>query len=164
MQAIRFAASAAMTLLVLGLAALLWSPSFQMPATGAEIGLGRGALPQFCVVAGAIFAIAIFIRDVVHMRRTGSIQGPSSLSASADSKRVVVIGLAALLLLAAYVTAWAYFGFLLSSIAYLIVTSLVLLPFGHWQVRSIAIVAAVGVLFGVGVWALFVYVLQVPLR
>jgi hypothetical protein len=164
MQAIRFAASAAMTLIVLGLAGLLFGPSFEMPATGAEIGLGRGALPQFSVVAGAVLAIAIFVRDVVQMRRTGTIHGPANVNASADSKRVVVIGLSALALLAAYVTAWAYVGFMGATIPFLLVMSLLLLPVSHWNARSLALVAATGLLFGLGVWALFVYVLQVPLR
>lgn len=164
MQAIRFAASAAMTLIILSLATLLYGPSFAMPATGAEIGLGRGALPQFCVVAAAIFAVVIFVRDVICMRRSGAIHGPFNISATAESKRVVFVGLSALVLLAAYVAAWAFVGFLLASIGFLVVTSLLLLPIEHWNARSLAVLLATEVLFGIGVWALFVYVLQVPLR
>jgi hypothetical protein len=164
MQAIRFASSAAMTLVLLGFAALLFGPSFAMPALGAETGIGRGALPQFCVVAGAVLALVVFIRDLLSMRRSGAITGPSGLGADAEPRRVVTIGFLALLLLSAYVVAWAYVGFLLASIAFLVATSLMLLPREHWTARSLALVLATGVLFGVGVWALFVHVLQVPLR
>ena len=164
MQLIRFAASAAMTLILLALVALLYGPSFAMPTAGVEIGLGRGALPQFCVVAGAILAVIIFAKDVVSMRRTGSIEGPSALSEGADPRRVVIIGFSALVLLAAYLVAWAFIGFLPASIVFMIVLSLVLLPREHWNTRSLTLVSATGSLFGLGVWALFVYVLQVPLR
>lgn len=164
MQAIRFAASVAMTLIILGFVVLLYGPSFAMPATGAETGLGRGALPQFCVIAGAIFAVAMFVRDVVSMRRRGAIHGPLAVSPTAESKRVVFVGLSALALLAAYVALWAYVGFLLASIAFLVASSLLLLPVEHWNARSLSVLLATGVLFGVGVWSLFVYVLQVPLR
>jgi hypothetical protein len=43
MQSIRIAASAAMTLLLLGFSGLLFVPSFDMPTAGTFIGLGRGA-------------------------------------------------------------------------------------------------------------------------
>lgn len=164
MEAIRLAASAAMTVIVLALAAILFGPSFAMPTGGPEVGLGRGALPQFCVVAGAILAVAIFVRDLLAMRRSGAIVGPSGISEGTEPRRVVIVGFAALLLLAAYVVAWLYVGFLPASVVFLAATSLLLLPRERWSVRSLLPVAATSVLFGVGVWALFVYVLQVPLR
>lgn len=153
-----------MTLILLALAALLYGPSFAMPTGGVEIGLGRGALPQFCVVAGAILAVVIFVKDVVSMRRAGSIEGPTGIGDGVDPRRVVIIGFSALVLLAAYLVAWAFIGFLPASIVFMIVMSLVLLPREHWNTRSLALVFATGVLFGLGVWALFVYVLEVPLR
>ncbi len=164
MQAIRLAASAAMTLILLAFVAILFSPSFAMPTGGPQVGLGRGALPQFCVVAAAILAVATFVRDAIAMRRTGSIVGPMAISESTEPRRVVVIGFAALLMLVAYVTAWWLLGFLPASVAFLAATSLLLLPRERWNTRALIPVAATSVLFGVGVWALFVYVLQVPLR
>ena len=164
MQSIRFAASAAMTLIILALAALLYGPSFAMPTAGVDIGLGRGALPQFCVVAGAILAVVIFVKDVAAMRRTGSIEGPSGIGDGVDPRRVVIIGFSALVLLAVYLIGWAFVGFLPASIVFMIVMSLVLLPRKHWNTRSLTLVLATGALFGLGVWALFIYVLGVPLR
>jgi hypothetical protein len=164
MQAIRLAASAAMTIIVLVLAAILFVPSFDMPTMSAEIGLGRGALPQFCVVAAAILAVAIFLRDVVSMLRSGAIVGPSGISEATEPRRVVGIGFAALVMLAAYVVAWQFLGFLPASIVFLAATGLLLLPRERWNVRSLTAVGATSLLFAIGVWALFVYVLQVPLR
>jgi hypothetical protein len=164
MESIRFAASAAMTLIVLGFAALLWGPSFEMPALGAETGIGRGALPQFCVVAASVLVVIGFVRDVLSMRRQGAIAGPLGMSAAVEPRRVVIIGFSALALLAGYVAAWAFIGFPLASIAFLLVASLMLLPRERWDLRSLSAVVATGVLFGLGIWALFVYVLQVPLR
>ncbi len=164
MQAIRLAASAAMTVILLALAAILFAPSFDMPTMSSEIGLGRGALPQFCVVAGAILAVAIFVRDVVSVRRAGSIVGPLGISEKTEPRRVVGIGFAALLMLAAYVIAWQFLGFLPASIVFLAATGLLLLPRERWNARPLLAVGATSLLFALGVWALFVYVLQVPLR
>lgn len=164
MQLIRFAASAAMSLILLALAAFLYGPSFAMPTAGVEIGLGRGALPQFCVVAGAILAVIVFLKDAISLRRTGSIEGPQAIGDAVDPGRVVVIGFSALVLLAAYLVAWAFIGFLPASIAFMIIMSMILLPRDYWNTRSLTLVFATGGLFGLGVWALFVYVLEVPLR
>jgi hypothetical protein len=164
MQTIRLAASALVTLIILGLAAILFAPSFAMPTIGAQVGLGRGALPQFCVLAGAILALGSFIRDVVEMRRKGSIVGLVEVSETAEPRRVVLIGFAALLLLFGYVIAWRLLGFPAASVIFLVTTSLLLLPQDRWNARGLLAVAVTSVLFGTCVWALFVHVLQVPLR
>lgn len=164
MNQIRLAASAAVTLILLGFAALLWGPAFDMPTTGRVTGIGSGALPQFCIIAAAVLAILIFVRDLVAMRRSGAISGPADFGDGADPRRVVLISLAALAALSAYVAAWVAIGFPPATIGFLIVMSLMLLPRERWSLRSIVGVIAMGVLFGLGVWALFVYALQVPLR
>jgi hypothetical protein len=41
---------------------------------------------------------------------------------------------------------------------------LLLLPRERWQLPAITLVLGTSVFFGLTVWALFVYVLQVPLR
>lgn len=164
MQPIRLAASAAMTLILLALVALLSGPSFAMPSSSAAAGLGRGALPQFCVVAAAVLAVLVFVRDLLAYRRGGAITGPFEISAGTEPRRVFTVGLAALVLLSAFVVGWQLVGFLPAAISFLVVVSLLLLPRDRWNVRSVGVAGLTGVLFGLGVWALFVYVLQVPLR
>ena len=60
-----------MTLILLAFVAILFGPSFAMPAGGAQVGLGRGALPQFCVVAGGLvhFPESAFERLGTHCDR-----------------------------------------------------------------------------------------------
>lgn len=164
MQSIRLGASAAMMLLLLGFVALLFGPSFDMPTAGASIGLGRGALPQFCVVMVAVLSVAIFVRDLVAYRRTGSITGPAGLGETADPRRVITLGFASLVLLMAFVVTWQWLGFLPAAIAFVVITGLLLLPRERWGSRAVGIVLVTGVAFALSVWALFVYVLQVPLR
>jgi hypothetical protein len=164
MQSIRMAASAAMTLLLLGFSGLLFGPSFDMPTAGTSIGLGRGALPQFCVLAATVLSIAVFARDLIAYRRTGSITGPVGLSETADPRRVITIGFASLVLLVAFVFGWQWLGFLPAAITFVAITGLLLLPRERWQLPAITLVLGTSVLFGLTVWALFVYVLQVPLR
>jgi hypothetical protein len=164
MQSIRIAASAAMTLLLLGFSGLLFVPSFDMPTAGTFIGLGRGALPQFCVLAATVLSIAVFARDLIAHRRTGSITGPVGLSETADPRRVITIGFASLVLLVAFVFGWQWLGFLPAAIAFVAITGLLLLPRERWQLPAITLVLGTSVFFGLTVWALFVYVLQVPLR
>lgn len=164
MQSIRLAASAAMTLLLLAMVAVLWGPSFAMPAGSGTAGLGRGALPQFCVMAAAVLAVVVFARDLISHRRSGVITGASELGENTEPSRVVGIGLAALVMLAAFLGAWQWLGFLPATMAFVAATSLTLLPREHWTRRSLAVLAATSMLFSLGVWALFVYLLQVPLR
>lgn len=164
MQRIRLAASGLMALIILALATLLFKPSFALPTGGAEVGLGGGALPQFCVIAGAILAAASFIRDVVVMIRTDSIVGSVEISEPTEPRRIVLVGIAAFALLVAYVITWLLLGFLIASIMFLAAMSFLLLPRGSWNPRTILLLLANSVFFGVGVWALFIYVLQVPLR
>lgn len=164
MQSIRLAASAAMMVLLLGLSALLFGPSFAMPTAGASIGLGRGALPQFCVVMASVLSVIIFVRDLIAFRRSGSITGPAGLGASADPRRVITLGCMSLVLLVAFVVAWQWLSFLPAAVGFVLVTSLMLLPRERRGPRAVALVLATSVLFALGVWALFVYVLQVPLR
>lgn len=164
MQSIRLAASVAMALLLLAMVAILYGPSFAMPAGSGTAGLGRGALPQFCVVAAAVLAVAVAIRDVLSQRRTGAITGAAVVGDATDPRRVVGIGLAALVMLAGFLLGWQWLGFLPAAMGFVAATSLMLLPRAHWEARNLRTLVATSVLFSLGVWALFVYVLQVPLR
>jgi hypothetical protein len=67
-------------------------------------------------------------------------------------------------LLVAFVVAWQWLSFLPAAIAFVLTTSLLLLPRERRSPRAIGLVLITSVLFALGVWALFVYVLQVPLR
>ncbi|MCD6679139.1 MAG: tripartite tricarboxylate transporter TctB family protein [Burkholderiaceae bacterium] len=164
MQTVRLAASALMTLLVLALCAVLWQPSFAMPTLSADVGLGRGALPQFCVLAALVLTVLMFVKDLLAWRATGAITGPFEVADKAQPGRVVAVGGAALALLTAYVAAWGLLGFLPATIAFLLVVSALLLPAGQRSLRAATVLVATAVLFAIGVWALFVYVLEVPLR
>jgi hypothetical protein len=164
MDRLRLAASAAVTLILLGLVTVLWGPAFALPASGRVSGIGPGALPQFSVLAIAGLAVVIFVRDLIHMRKTGGISGASSFGDGAEPLRVVFMSVATMLALGAYVTLWSFIGFPAASVIFLTFLSALLLPREQWSVRSLATLCAVSVGFGIGVWALFVYVLQVPLR
>ena len=98
------------------------------------------------------------------MRRSGQISGASEFGEGADPRRVVGISLVTLLALSAYVALWAAIGFPVASILFLAVMSMVLLPRELRSTRAYVAIAVCSVAFGTGVWALFVYVLQVPLR
>lgn len=164
MHRVRLAASAAVTLILLGLAALLWAPAFALPASGRVNGIGPGALPQFSVVAIAALSAVIFVRDLLAMRRSGQISGASSFADGARPAKLVVMSLATLIALAAYLALWVEIGFPAASVLFLVALSLLLLPRERWSKRTLASVVAVSTGFGLGVWALFVYILQVPLR
>jgi hypothetical protein len=164
MQSIRLAASVAMTLLLLGFVVLLWGPSFAMPAGSGTAGLGRGAMPQFCMFAAAVLAVAVLVRDVLSYRRSGAITGVSEIGEATDPRRVAGIGLVTLALLAGFLVGWQWLGFLPAAMAFLAATSLLLLPRDHWHRRTLFPMVATSILFSFGVWAMFVYLLQVPLR
>lgn len=167
MANLRLAASAAVSVLLLALCSVLAGPAFEMPALGSRGGLGAGALPQFVVVSTALLAVVIFIQDFFAWKRRGDIDGAPEEAAkdsSADARRVVGIGTAVLVLLAVYVFVWRWIGFLPASIGFMAVLCMVLAPGASRTARGMVIAAVTSILFCTGVWALFVYVLMVPLR
>jgi len=164
MQQIRLVASFAMTLILIGLVVLLWEPSFAMQAGSRTAGLGSGALPRFCIVAVGVLAVAVLIRDVISYRRNGAIKGNAEIDTETDPRRVLGIGLATLVLLAGFLIGWQLLGFLPSSMAFLATTSMLLLPKVRWTRHMLLPVLMTSILFSIGVWAIFVYLLQVPLR
>ncbi|WP_029008217.1 tripartite tricarboxylate transporter TctB family protein [Azospirillum halopraeferens] len=171
MQTVRLAAGAAVTMLLLVLCAVLAGPSFGMRALGPQGELGSGALPQFIVVSVAVLAVVVFIQQVIAHRRRGGGASPAAalpsdgdVAPDADPRRVLTVGPAVLAMLAGYAYAWTEVGFLPASIVFLVLLSLFLMPAPQRTGRGIAVAAATAVLFCLGVWALFVHVLGVPLR
>lgn len=166
MRTVRFWASILSTILLLGLCALLAGPSFELPAGGPRMGIGAGALPQFVVVATAILAVITLLGDIAAWRRppASPIAGETRDAEDTDPRRVVILGGFVLVLLAAYIGAWPYLGFIPPTIGFIAALSLVLLPRAEWTAMRMASIALMAILFTLGVWALFVHVLMVPLR
>lgn len=165
MPIVRLAASTLLTLIFLGFCVLLWKPSFALATMSTSSGLGSGAFPQFCIISAAVLSVVTFSRDVLrHIKRGHFVDGEGELDTQ-DPTKVVILGIGALMLLVGYVSLWLAFGFLISTILFLITMSMVLIP-GELRTSRKAYLSIIitGVLFGVICWATFVYVLGVPLR
>jgi hypothetical protein len=163
MQTLRLAASAAVTVLLLALCAVLAEPAFDLPAVNTRGGIGAGGLPQFTVVAGAVLVPVMFVHDLILFRRTSG-AAAAKAEGSAKARRMIVLGAVIFVLLAAYVFAWRLLSFLPASILFTAVLCAILLPKAARTRRAYAIAAVFSILFCTGVWALFVHVLAVPLR
>ena len=96
------AASAAITLFLLGLCALLAGPAFDLPAFGRQGQLGPGALPRFVIIGTALFALASLAADLLPRKSRAAVL-PTVSGAEASSSRILTIGGAVLALLGAYV-------------------------------------------------------------
>jgi hypothetical protein len=166
MQTVRLAAGAAVTILLLALCAVLAGPSFSMRSLGPQGELGSGALPQFIVISAAVLAVCVFVQQIAAYRRRGAVAPAPGGEApvEADPRRILTIGPVVLAMLAAYAFAWTAVGFLPASVAFMVALCLFLTPASHRTGQGIAIAIATSVLFCLGVWALFVHVLGVPLR
>lgn len=164
MPRLRLAASTLTTLALLTLCAILAEPAFELTASNGRGSIGAGGLPQFVVVAVAVLAPLILIQDVLGFRSSGRITGAPAIEAGRDAsaRRTAVLGATVLVLLAGYAFAWRLTGFLPASIAFMSILCIVLAPERTPRGSTIAILFSA--LFCVGVWALFVHVLAVPLR
>jgi hypothetical protein len=166
MSRLRLAASALATALLLVLCAILAAPAFELTAVNNRGGIGAGGLPQFVVVAVAILAPLAFLQDVLRFRRSGHITGgfDAADGDAAEARRTALLGSTVLVLLAAYTFTWRFAGFLPASIAFMSVLCLILLPAPQRRFKKAAFSVAFSAAFCVGVWALFVHLLGVPLR
>lgn len=166
MSLLRLGASVIVLVGLLGLCALLAGPAFELPAAAYGSGLGAGAFPQFVVVAVAVLACLLLVQDLRQWRRPAApgAQQPDGDEFSGGPGRVLLLGSGVFLLLAAFVFAWPWLGFLPVAIAFMAVLALLLAPRSARSARSVAITLLTSVLFCSGLWALFVHVLAVPLR
>lgn len=166
MSHLRLAASTLVTVLLLALCAVLAGPAFELTAYNYQGGIGAGGLPQFVVVSVALLAPLMFVQDVIRFRRTGHVSGGFDFEDGdgAEARRTAVLGSTVLVLLAGYAFLWRWIGFLPASILFMIVLCLVLAPADRRTVKGAATAIIFSLLFCVGVWALFVHVLAVPLR
>lgn len=166
MHTVRFFASVLATAMLLGLCAILAPSAFELTTAGPQYGIGAGALPQFAIIATVVLSIVMVIDDFAAWRKHGDdgVSTEGEALEGADANRVVIIGACVLALLAAFIALWAYLGFIIASMAFVMALSLLLLPRADWTASKLAIIAAMSVLFPLAVWALFVYVLMVPLR
>lgn len=166
MSHLRLAASTLVTVFLLALCALLVGPAFELTAYNSQGGIGAGGLPQFVVVSVALLAPLMFIQDVVRFRRTSHISGGFDFEDGdgAEARRTAFLGSTVLVLLAAYAFLWRWLGFLPASMLFMSVLCVVLAPKDRRTVRGIGTAIIFSILFCLGVWALFVYLLAVPLR
>lgn len=112
--------------------------------------LGSGFMPK-------IIGAAIFIIAAVKLVLTLMSRAPSAKAASDDDLKG---GLWTIAALSAYVLLFDRLGFILSTALYLFVQTLVL---SNEQNRSLKLFAAISVVTPVAVYALFVYVIKMPL-
>ncbi len=161
MSVLRFAASGLVTLVLLGLVAVLGPPAFELSLASASGGVGPGALPQFVVVCTTVLALVILGMDVATWRRRDAGDDEAD---EAPARLVLGTGIPVLVLLAAFIIAWHYLNFLVTAIAFTAPLSTLLAGRAGRTPRGLAAIAATSVLFCTGVWALFVHVLNVPLR
>ena len=166
MSHLRLAASTLVTVLLLALCALLVGPAFELAAYNGQGGIGAGGLPQFVVVSVALLSPLMILQDMIRFRRDGHISGGYDFEDGdrAEARRTALLGSTVLVLLAAYAFLWRWLGFLPASILFMIVLCLVLAPAERRTVKGTATAVLFSILFCVGVWALFVHVLAVPLR
>lgn len=162
MLKLRLAASAVVSVLLLGLCAVLVEPAFALPASAPQNGIGAGGLPQFTVIAVAILAPVMFVQDLLRYRRAAA-EAPTD-EGTGEARRIVVLGTTVLVLLAAFVFLWQLLSFLPAAILFTATLCCILMPAEVRSVRGYVVAGIFSVLFCTGVWALFVHLLAVPLR
>lgn len=166
MSHLRLAASTLVTVFLLALCAVLVGPAFELAAYNGQGGISAGGLPQFVVVSVALLAPLMFAQDAIRFRRTGHISGSFDFEDGdgAEARRTALLGSTVLVLLAAYAFAWRWLGFLPASMLFMSVLCLVLAPKDRRTALGLATAILFSILFCLGVWALFVHLLAVPLR
>lgn len=160
MSALRLTASGLVTLVLLTVCALIASSTFSLPGMEARGSIGAGAIPQFVVVATVLLSLLVFIGDVFTWLRANITEDESEI---ATPKEVMLVGIPVFLILAGYVVAWRYVNFLVTSILFFALLS-VMLGWRGITRRGLVVLFATSILFSTGIWALFVFVLKVPLR
>ncbi|WP_274424733.1 tripartite tricarboxylate transporter TctB family protein [Chelativorans sp. YIM 93263] len=163
MPTLHFIASLAVSLFLIGLSALLAGPAFDLVSIGPRGGLQAGALPQFVVVMVVMLAVLSVVSDFRRWRASRH-GGVESEEAFAPGRQVALVGGGVMMLLAAYVFAWRPLPFPLTTAVFVTLVSLVIAPRGARTRRGMFTIVLTSVLFSIGVWLVFTYLLKVPLR
>lgn len=123
---------------ILAFAALLFTQTFAEISAFAQASQGRGPFfyPRFIMAAIALFAILTVLR-------------PSGVMAELPNHQGMRMSFGLIAIVALYVLGLVVLGFLLSSIAFALITPLFL---GY---RRLAVILAVAVVFSLTVWWLF---------
>ena len=166
----RLAASAVVTLFLLGLGAILAGPAFSLAALGRGGGLGAGALPQVVVVVVMVLACASLVSDLLEARRSPSPTraelGPDldGVDAGPPTATILLVGGGMLGLLIAYVALWRMVGFPIASVLFMAAASLLVAPREARRPAGLVLIAIVSAAFCIAVWLAFTQLLAVPLR
>ncbi|ASP21247.1 tripartite tricarboxylate transporter TctB family protein [Antarctobacter heliothermus] len=163
MPTLNLVASIATSALLVGLSLFLAGPAFDLPGLGPKGGLRAGTLPQFVVVVVIALAVLSVINDVVKWRADRR-PGHMPEQPFAPVRQVVAVGGSVLVLLAAYVFAWGPLPFPLISFVFFTAVGAILSPPTERTLRGYSKIALTGLLFSTGVWLIFTFVLNVPLR
>ncbi len=163
MPILNLAASIAVSVFLIGLSLFLTGPAFDLPGLGPKGGLQAGTLPQFVVVTVIVLASLSAINDILRWR-VGRRTGRATEPAIAPVRQVLLVGGGILVLLATYVFAWRPLPFPLITFVFFTSVSAILAPPSVRTFRGYAVIALTGLLFSIGVWLLFTFVLKVPLR
>tara|TARA_R100000789_G_scaffold14655_3_gene18066 strand:+ start:4124 stop:4639 length:516 start_codon:yes stop_codon:yes gene_type:complete len=163
MPTLNLVASIATSVLLIGLSLFLAGPAFELPGLGPKGGLQAGTLPQFVVVVVIVLAVLSVINDVIKWRADRR-WGHMPEQPFAPVRQVVTVGGSVLVLLAAYVFAWGPVPFPLISFVFFTFVGAILAPPAERTPRGYSKIALTGLLFSIGVWLIFTFVLNVPLR
>lgn len=163
MPTLHLVASLGVSAFLLGLSVILAGPAFELTGLGPRGGLHAGALPQFVVVVVAVLAVISAVSD---LRRWWVTRSDASQQEEpfASPDQVLKVGGGVLALLALYVFAWRPLPFPLITMVFVALVSLIVAPPAARAPKGLAIIGLTSVLFSLGVWLVFTYVLKVPLR
>jgi len=163
MPTLHFVASMVVSAFLIGLSALLAGPAFELNSFGPKGGLQAGTLPQFVVITVVFLAFLSALNDFCkwHLSRR---EGLDPGEALAPARQIVLVGGGVMLLLVAYVFAWRPLPFPLITIVFVALVSWVIAPFAARTARGMVTIGLTSVLFSIGVWLVFTYVLKVSLR
>lgn len=159
MPTLNLCASIVTCLFLIGLSVVLAGSAFDLPGLGPNGGLQAGTLPQFVVVMVALLATLSLVADILKWRRGGE---PGA--EVAPLRQVILVGGGIMALLAVYVFAWRPLPFPLISFVFFTIVSVILAPPAARGLKGYGVIALTGLLFSIGIWLLFTYVLKVPLR
>lgn len=163
MPTLHLIASLAVSLFLVGLSALLAAPAFELVGIGPRGRLQAGALPQFVVVVVALLAVLSAAGDFRKWRASRH-GGVDPEEAFAPARQVVLVGGGVMFLLAAYVFAWRPLPFPLTTAVFVVLVSWIIAPRSARTWRGMFTIVVTSVLFSIGVWLVFTYLLKVPLR
>ncbi|WP_148252835.1 tripartite tricarboxylate transporter TctB family protein [Aidingimonas lacisalsi] len=165
MSVLRFSASTLVTIILLTLCAILAPPAFDLPTFDESGSIRSGAVPQFVVAFTALLSVIIYASDLLDFYKS---RASSLLSSDNDDeptlRQASNVGVPMLVILAAYIFAWHYLNFAITTIVFFFSTSLLLMGKEKLTRKTVSMSLITAILFSTGVWSLFTYILKVPLR